>query len=480
MADIDNVPQGDMTPAVESKNFYLAPEPPKKKRKAPLIIGIIAAVALIAVLGVVFWWQTKRDSDTPLDTTVTEPERGTEETTEEVTTEEVTTPHVHTEKVVAEVAPTCTETGLTEGRKCSACAEILVEQTVMDALGHNYVSSFIFTSGTEDFQIEYVCAVCNNTYITETIDALSFTITSENRSQIGYTGEDGENLVFPAVFQNGDTWYRVTSIGDSAFESCTGLTSIVIPEGVTSIGARAFYECTDLTAIRIPDSVTSFGERAFQHCTDLTSVVLPIGMTGTGNYTFSDCTGLTSVVIPEGITSIDAMAFYNCINLTSITIPASVTSIRSAAFACCSSLTSITVEKGNSVYHSDGNCLIQTASKTLVAGCKNSIIPVDGSVTSIGESAFEGSTGLTSIAIPNSVTSIDGYSFYKCTGLTSIEIPACVTSIYGYAFNSCKNLKSITYKGTTAQWNAVIKGSSWNSSVSATEVICSDGTVPLK
>ena len=117
------------------------------------------------------------------------------------------------------------------------------------------------------------------------------------------------------------------------------------------------------------------------------------------------------VKILDGVTSIGERAFYGCTGLTSVTIPYSVTSIGNYAFYGCSGLTSITVAKGNTKYHSAGNCLIETESKTLIAGCKNSIIPTDGSVTSIGDGAFYGCTGLTSVTIPDSVTSIGDDAF---------------------------------------------------------------------
>ena len=179
---------------------------------------------------------------------------------------------------------------------------------------------------------------------------------------------------------------------------------------------------------------------------------------------FHDCR-LTAIKLPRNVSSIESLAFGNC-PLTSIIIPNSVEIIGRSAFWGCSSLESIVVENGNTKYDSRNNCeaIIETESNTLIAGCKNTIIPsnvtsigneafedcsgltsvtIPNSVTSIGLSAFEGCSGLTSVTIPNSVTSIRGYAFYGCSGLTSITIPNSVTSIGDYAFSRCSGLTSV-------------------------------------
>ena len=241
----------------------------------------------------------------------------------------------------------------------------------------------------------------------------------------------------------------VTSIGRYAFEDCSGLTKITIPDSVTRIGYRAFWGCSGLTSVTIGNSVTSIGDYAFRDCSGLTSITIPDSVTSIGDDAFEGCSGLTSVTIGNGVISIGDWAFSYCSGLTSITIPDSVTSIGSRTFAYCRGLTSITVAKGNPKYHSAGNCVIETATKTLIAGCKTSVIPDDDSVTSIGDYAFRGCSGLTSITIPDSVTSIGGLAFWGCSGLTSITIPDSVTSIGFAAFFDCSGLTSVTFENTS-------------------------------
>ena len=288
-------------------------------------------------------------------------------------------------------------------------------------------------------------------------------------------------IVIPNIY-NG---MPVTGIGRQAFSNCVCLKIVTFPSSVTSIGDYAFYNCSSLTSITIPNGVTSIGNGAFSGCSSLTNITIPSSVTSIGDRAFDGCSGLTSITIPSGVTSIGDYAFHGCSSLTSIMIPSSVTSIGRIAFYKCGGLESITVEKGNKYYHSAGNCLIETASKTLIAGCKNSVIPTDGSVTSIDDWAFSGRSslisitipssvtsigygafsscsGLTSITLPTGVTSIGDHAFYNCSKLTSITLPSSVTSISNRAFMLCNSLETITFKGTEAQWNAITKGTDWD------------------
>ena len=180
------------------------------------------------------------------------------------------------------------------------------------------------------------------------------------------------------------------------------------------------------------------------YVSEVENIVINEGVRGIGNYAFNYCSGLTTITIPASVMSIGKYAFNYCDGLTTITIPASVTSIGYGAFAGCSNLATMTVDAGNTKYDSRNGCnaIIEQESNTLIAGCKNTIIPDD--VTNIDNNAFEDCISLTTVTIPAGVTSIGDHAFQGCSGLTTVTIPAGVTSIGVDAFSGCSGLTTVT------------------------------------
>ena len=272
-----------------------------------------------------------------------------------------------------------------------------------------------------DFEVDGICYNINGNEATVTSKGLYY-----DMFFVGYSG----SVVIPATVTHNGTTYPVTSIDEIAFYYCTNLTSIDIPNSITEIGNFTFGGCPKLANIVVESGNPRYDSRnncnAIIETADNTLIygckntTIPNSVTTIGDYAFSGCHGLTSIDIPDSVTEIGYGAFYSCDSLTSIVIPNSVTSIGDGAFYNCSGLTSIVVESGNPRYDSHNNCnaIIETASNTLIAGCKNTTIP--NSVTAIGDLAFAGCDGLTSIDIPNSVTEINYFAFYQCFGLTDV------------------------------------------------------------
>ena len=536
---------------------------------------------------------------------------------------ETVIPASHKLTKVEAKAATCTEKGNKEYWTCEHCGKyflsddtnpetataVELSETVVPAIQHKNAIIQNASEPTETapgYSGDRYCPDCDKvvekgyTYWVE--DNLTWKLYADGTLTISGTGAmkdyDYDSNRSP-VYRNSDVKKvviedGVTSIGNSAFEWCSSLSSVTIPDSVTSIGEAAFYNCSDLTSITIPDSVTSIGEVAFYNCSDLTSITIPDSVTSIGKWAFFGC-GLTSITIPDSVTSIEESVFESCSSLTSITIPDSVTSIGSSAFFNCQSLTNITIpdsvtsigndafrnctnlttislsckstlkksdfgeqadlvsashtlkkteakaatctEKGNKEYWTCEHCgkyflsddaNPETAkaveqSETILPALKhknattrgavkptetdpgysgdrycpdcNTIlekgytywvednltwklyedgtlnisgtgamkdyndddnpspayknsnvkkIVIEKGVTSVGESAFENCSSLTSVMIPDSVISIGTSAFHSCNRLTSITLPDSVTSIGNFAFEWCSGLSSIT------------------------------------
>ncbi len=302
----------------------------------------------------------------------------------------------------------------------------------------------------------------------------------------------GETVVIPETSPEGDVVVRV---GDFR---CRSLTGVQIPDTVTEIESMAFADCSDLVEVVLSENLQFIGLAAFSGC-GIRELVIPASVQSIGMAAFAFCKeleridvmddnefyhdsentclietesktlvfGCSNAVIPSdgSVTKIATAAFAGSV-IQELFVPAAITEIENddrmadfglnpGAFADCESLYSIVVEEGNPVYHSAGNCIIETASKTLVLGCFLSDIPTDGSVTGIANGAFSG-----------------------CSSLQELKIPGGVTDIEPYAIFSCENLKTVTFGGTVEEWKVAtesfFKFNSFGTEMSVT-VTCTDG-----
>ena len=284
----------------------------------------------------------------------------------------------HVEEIIPGVAPTCIETGLTDGKHCTVCGTVTMVQTELPAKGHTVVNGIC-----TNCQIYGICG--NN--LNWKFDSATGTLT------INGTGEMYNWKYFSDV-----PWHKyrsaikaailpesLLSIGDCAFSN-TGMTSISLPNGLQRIGESAFLDCK-VTSVVIPESVTEIEAYAFRGCQQMESIHLPSTLTLISDYTFEGCFALKEITIPETVTSIGYRAFDNCTALEELVLPESVTSIGEESFDGCTSLKSVTIK---------------------------------GNVTTIHKNTFSYCDVLETVALPASIETIKNDAFDHCKFLKDV------------------------------------------------------------
>lgn len=247
------------------------------------------------------------------------------------------------------------------------------------------------------FLLVSVCAFAQ----TFDVGNLTYTVTSGTNVSIGRsdTANPTGVLDIPATITNGGTTYAVTSIRPYGFYSCSGLTSVSIPNSINSIPVGAFYLCSGITSVTIPNTVALIGTSAFQQCSALTSVTIPNSVTSLGLQSFGFCSALTSVTIPDSVTLIGNYVFRNCPSLTSVTFSNSLTNIPEGMFSNCTGL---------------------------------STVNIPATVTSIGTSAFGSCTGLTSVTVNWSNPLVISATVFSAVNTSAIPlfVPAGTEALY--------------------------------------------------
>lgn len=342
----------------------------------------------------------------------------------------------------------CTETGL-EVLTCSRCGDTQSKPIAPVGHGLSYPSLTCIYCGksVDDINAE------KNFNFSLIDDGTAYEVSGKNKDTEG-------ELIIPFAY-NG---LPVTKIKRTGFYMYRKITKVVIPDGVTEIGQLAFCSCTALKTIVIPKTVTVIQQRAFSmndfdniqidienpvfqgngnYIADMETKTLICGnsmgyipddgsVEHIGNYAFASI-GSGNITIPEGIKTIGKCAFESYKDVKCLTLPSTVTSVSASAFSSVAVEESITVATANTAYKSIDNCLIEIASKTLIKGCNNSVIPTDGSVITIGASAFANCKRLTEITVPKSVTEIKSSAFYR-SGLNKIILPDTLRVIEHNAF----------------------------------------------
>lgn len=267
-----------------------------------------------------------------------------------------------------------------------------------------------------------------------TIDGINYKIIDPDNFKVEvdenscYTG----NFTLPSNVQNQEETYTVTKISLGAFNGCTSLTKITIPNSVTLIEGNAFWGCSSLTEVILPDSINQITSSTFRNCSSLSTINLPNTINNIGGSAFWGCSNLKTINLPEGIETLFDFTFF-ATGLTSITLPNSLKIIQNDAFNGCADLANITIP--DSVYFIGENAF---------KGCKSlTSITLPTGIDEIKVSTFEGS-GLTTINIPNTITEIEYWAFRDCWDLITVVMDDSVTTIGSSAFQRCRNLTNVT------------------------------------
>ena len=361
----------------------------------------------------------------------------------------------HTEVAADPIQPTCVEIGYAKVTKCSVCDEIISKSEPIGTVDHSYVEGFVPEQGDIADHLIYKCSVCDASYDDFDVTVKEITLTKSNRSEYGYRGTADEHLTLTPPYKLGGVWYKITEIDDSAFEGCTNLKSITVPESVKRIGTAAFKDCSGVDTLTIPEGVKKIEARAFYNCTglkkinylaielfdiyNLASAVFSNAGTSTDgieiligknvssipSYLFSgwDDTksnplNVSDVVFEDGsvLESLGERCFAYC-GITSVTLPDTVKFMGEDVFYLCTSLEG--VQYDNAYYigsASNPYFVLYEAVDDKITSCQ-----INADTGFIHSSAFSNCYYLEDVSIPDGIIGVNDRAFYDCTSLKYTE-----------------------------------------------------------
>ncbi len=234
----------------------------------------------------------------------------------------------------------------------------------------------------------------------------------------------------------GDFEYSVSD-GEITITKCRedAMGEIIIPQSIESM------------------PVTAIGESAFEFCTEITKVTIPDTVKTIGSFAFVYCWSLENIDIPDSVISIESSVFEGCTSLKSISIGKGLKSLGIYAFTGCDMLESISVSEDNGDFASLDGVLYSKDGKKLIAypANKSENVEVAEGVEQIGVSAFGYCTNIETVTLPEGLKTIETYAFNGCKALSSIQFPKTLEYIGDLAFRDCTSLAKITVPGSVTE-----------------------------
>lgn len=275
-------------------------------------------------------------------------------------------------------------------------------------------------------------AISNNAF--EDCDTLTIVTIEEGIESIGVKAFKNCISLKSVVLPN-----SLKHIAESAFENCESLTSITLPDGITELPNSVFRDCVLLETIKLPSHLISIGDFAFAN-SGISSLMIPEGVESIGMFAFCSCNEIKQIKLPNSVTNIGYGAFQTCSQMVSINIPERIITLAPLTFEGCLALEKVDMSKSKSLETIGFYCF------NLCSICKLQLPP---SLKYIEHGAFSECMNIRSLTIPNNVVRISSYAFANCVLLNNIVLPKSIKSIGARAFDGCLSLSSVNMPNDT-------------------------------